>query len=593
MKRVRQFAWLVGLFLFTGCGPLSQEQIQQEVSLLTARVDKLGREEGPFLPTQEERATAPRLLDAPNLPASPVVQTVAFNQDVKLPPAFTPPKKLIVPPELPGANEESFRLPENKEKRQEYIRGLFPPLPPLPAVRPPAPGPEGRPLTLPDLQRLALTFNPAVKNARAAVSAAEGAVQQADAYPNPTLNIQQDTVGTGPAGYQGLGVSQLIKTWGKLKLQRAAALMDLLNARVALRRAETDAIYQLRGYYFAVLVALESNRINEAMYRFADSIYRYQVEILEKSGFSTVYQPMQLRPLATQARLNVIQARNQYLASWRQLAAALGLPDMPPSELASRIDQPLPNFDFDKVREYMLENHTDVVTAINSIQKAHYVLELAKVVPVPDVTVTGLVQKDYTTTPEGQIVYSAQFSVPIPIWDQNRGNIKQAEGQLRQAAAQLPQSRNALLTTLADAFNRFETNRESVAITLDQVKDQVRVYRGLRARYESDPNNVSFGGDLVTAQQTLATYINAYAAALGLQWQAAVDVANLLQNDDLYQAGQPLQMTPVPELELPPTPRIVPPQQLPEAAAPAPKSHGLPPIKINPAFVEARPSGTP
>ena len=38
-------------------------------------------------------------------------------------------------------------------------------------------------------------------------------------------------------------------------------------------------------------------------------------------------------------------------------------------------------------------------------------------------------------------------------------------------------------------------------------------------------------GDLVTAQQTLAGYITAYVTALGSQWQAVVDIANLLQTD--------------------------------------------------------------
>ena len=46
------------------------------------------------------------------------------------------------------------------------------------------------------------------------------------------------------------------------------------------------------------------------------------------------YEPMQVRVLALQARTLTIQGHNRYLAAWKQLAAAVGLPGLPPSELA-------------------------------------------------------------------------------------------------------------------------------------------------------------------------------------------------------------------------------------------------------------------
>ena len=95
-------------------------------------------------------------------------------------------------------------------------------------------------MTLADLQRLAATYSPAIKSAIAAVEAAKGAAKQAGAYPNPNFFFEQDTVGTGPGGYEGLGFNQVVKSGNKLKLQQAAAMMDLLNARLALRRAQID-----------------------------------------------------------------------------------------------------------------------------------------------------------------------------------------------------------------------------------------------------------------------------------------------------------------------------------------------------------------
>src|SRR5262249_38584430 len=154
-------------------------------------------------------------------------------------------------------------------------------------------------------------------------------------------------------------------------------------------------------------------------------IYRVQVELVEGT-IAAPYEPMQLRPLAIQARFNLIQSQDQFLASWKQLAATLGLRDMPPTELAGRVDMPLPLYDYNDVLARVLANHTDVLTAMNTIQKTKFQLEFARVTPIPDAIVNVLVQKDYTAAPN-LLVHSLQFALPTPIFDQNLGNIKAAK----------------------------------------------------------------------------------------------------------------------------------------------------------------------
>jgi cobalt-zinc-cadmium efflux system outer membrane protein len=430
-------------------------------------------------------------------------------------------------------------------------------------------------MTLADLQRLAARYSPAIKNAEGAVEAAAGAVTQAGAYPNPLFFFEQDTVGTGNSGYNGFGLHQTVKTANKLKLQQAAAMMDLLNARLALKRAYSDLAYQVRTNYFAVLVALQGVKTNEALYEFTNNIYRVQVDLVAGAQ-AAPYEPLQLRPLALQARFNLVQAQNQYLSSWRQLTATLGVRNMPPTELAGRVDMPVPVFEYNQVLAWVLTHHTDVITAHNSIEKAKFNLELAKVTPLPDVDVNLLVQKD-STSPPNLMVHSLQVTVPVPIFDQHAGGIKQAKGALVQALAAPEQTRNTLTATLADAYNRYVTQRENVEITMQQVRDQLRAYRNLYERHRAgDPNSPGFG-DVVTAQQTLAGYIAGYVAALGLQWTAVADVANLLQTDDLFQIGPKKEMSPVPDLKQLMRPDDLPPP-LPTPPAEAPeKPTSLPP----------------
>jgi cobalt-zinc-cadmium efflux system outer membrane protein len=472
-------------------------------------------------------------------------------------------ERLKIPAELPGASAPAIpvlprvNLKDNRP-REEAIRRLYPPLPQIGLDLQPAPGPNGSPLTPSDLQALALTNSPLIRQAAALERAAEGAAIQSGAYPNPNFGYQADTVGTGAtAGFQGFFIEQLIKTAGKLKLAEAAATMDLLNARLSLRKAQADLATQVRSGYFAVLVAQENVRASRALVTLADQVYGIQIDQL-KVGEAASYEPMQLSVLAMQARGALAVARNRYISAWIQLAATLGLPALPPTELAGRVDMQLPVFQFKPVLARVLSSHTDTLTAQNSILKARFNLHLAQVTPIPDVMLHLAVQKDYSMPPF-ETTYSIQLGVPVPLWDQNKGNIRQAQSNLLNAIDEPHRVRDDLTTRLTDAFERYSNNLILVQYYRERIlPDQVRAYLSVLQRHQLEPDKVSFG-DIVTAQQTLATAITTYVTTLGALWQAVTDVGGLLQTNDLFQMGPealPRQcVAPVPELDqLPPLP---------------------------------------
>jgi hypothetical protein len=125
----------------------------------------------------------------------------------------------------------------------------------------------------------------------------------------------------------------------------------------------------------------------------------------------------------------------------------------------------------------------------------------------------------------------------LPMWNQNQGGIREAEWKLAQAAADPVRARNDLITMLADAYNRYVTSRQQVEITQEQIRDLLRSYKNAWERHQVEPLVVSFS-DLWPVQITLESYVGMYIGALGSLWQAAVDVANLLQTEDFFQSGQ-------------------------------------------------------
>ena len=90
-----------------------------------------------------------------------------------------------------------------------------------------------------------------------------------------------------------------------------------------------------------------------------------------------------------------------------------------------------------------------------------------------------MVQKDYTTPPF-YTTANVEIGVPIPMWDRNQGAIKQAGADLSHAIDDIPRPRLDLLNKLADAMERYRTNRAQVDVYLKQIlPDRVRAYRGL------------------------------------------------------------------------------------------------------------------
>jgi cobalt-zinc-cadmium efflux system outer membrane protein len=443
----------------------------------------------------------------------------------------------------------------------------------------PVPGPDGRPLTLSDLQRLARLHSPLLYQAKAAVEVARGNAIQAGAYPNPTIRHEQDTVNTaGTPTYWGGGIEQLIKTGNKLPLMRAAATMDYMNAELALRRAETDLATNVRKGYFSVLVAQENMRINEAIVQFTEEVYRIQLRRL-KSGLSAAQEPAQMLAVREQSRVNLEMVREHYRSSWRQLAATLGLRDMPATELAGTIHLPTPVFDYDRIQAHVLQYHTDVLTAENTLLKSRYNLRLAQVTPIPDVDVATLLQKDHTAPPFN-VTYSIQVSLPIPLWDRNQGGIIAAQAGVLQAARESDRARNALVTNLAIAFENYEGNRVGLLAYREKVIPfQIAAFTRLVRRYLAqagapDPNPETptpFFLDLFSAQKDLIASLNTYSSTLDTFWQSVISVVDLLQTDDLFGEGGGIgwaPCVPTPQTETPPQPR--------GDATPAPKPDRLP-----------------
>lgn len=454
-----------------------------------------------------------------------------------------------IPKELPGSNAPQLHVPpadpqESDDARASKIEKLYRP---LTAVESSEANNYQTEWTIAALQAYAFDHSPSIQQAEAQMEAARGTMIQAGLHPNPQIGYEADTVRTlATKGYQGVQVTAPIVTGGKLGLQQSAAAMAYENACLAVRKTRADVATQVRDAYFDFLVSQERLRLQRALARFTDNIYQAQIEQV-KGGQAAAYEPLQLRVFGSQARNAVAAAENGMRAAWRRLSASLGDPNLEPLHVVGDVQREVPELNFDMAKNYLLESHSDLMSARNSITQSRYLAQLEYIKPRrPDLQVYTAVQHDYTGAPFNT-TYNLQVNVPLAIFDRNQGNILQTQSLMVASDRALADGQNNLTRQLAEAFSRYQTSRRLAASYRDEIlPDQVRVYRGVYARYQQDRQAVNFG-DIVVAQQTLGAAVSTYTDALGEQWQAYVDLAGLLQLEELGQLEQLAAVPPAPD----------------------------------------------
>jgi cobalt-zinc-cadmium efflux system outer membrane protein len=455
--------------------------------------------------------------------------------------------ELTIPKAVPGSEAPLVTLPADRAERPAAIARLFPSLPPLPEEPVAQPGPDGRPYTLADFQRLAAENNPGLRQAASDVEAARGLMIQAGLYPNPTIGYETSPNANNTASTTiGAYVDQLVKTGGKLTLAVAGARMGMIVAELALKQTRYALATTIRSDFYTLLVAKETVRVNKGLSHFTDEIFRLQADLLG-GGFAASYEPTALRSQAFVVRLAYRQSIANYVYAWKQLVADMGLRQLPLSTVQGQVDRLIPYYDYDEVLAYALRNHTNILTARANLDGARYNLKLAQVTPVPDVDVRADLWKEHQVQPL-QNYFSFQVGIPFPIWNRNQGGILAASAAMVRAAEGPHAAEVGLTTSLATAYATYKNNLFAMEYYRRNIlPDQVRYYRGVFERRRIDP--AAAFGDLVQAQQVLVADVTAYLGILGSLWTSVVGVADFLQTDDLYQLGKPLALPELPDLE--------------------------------------------
>ncbi len=323
----------------------------------------------------------------------------------------------------------------------------------------PAVIPDTSSWTLQALQDLALQNNPTLRQASANVDMSRGLQQQVGLYPNPQLGyLRTDGDIAGKSRSVGAFIGQEIVTKGKLRKAREAEAWEVesgnWNYEAQTIRVRNDVTLRFLEVLAAQQALSLADRLERVAFRALDTTQKsFELKEVPKGDF------LQARIEHRSAQLAKKEAAARVSASWKQLVAVTGCPDLPYQPLAGELVTDIPELDFET--EWInLRDRSPLVGAAKARSRhfqGTYTLERANA--TPNVNLQVVAERDqigkYSTV-------STLISMPIPVINRNQGNISRAAAQTHEAAAEIERTELALRDQLSEAFRRFETAKSQV-----------------------------------------------------------------------------------------------------------------------------------
>ena len=383
-------------------------------------------------------------------------------------------------------------------------------------------------LELPTLLALTVERNPRLAQVGWAVDAARGRAVQAGLYPNPTLDVRGDEIGdrTGPGGiWTAPYFTQEVVTTDKLGLSRAAALREVDQAALTVVSERYRIFTAVRQNYWELVTLQRRTEILRELIGLADQSVENADKLLAAKEGSRL-DVVQLEVSRERFRAELEATNRELPAAFRRLAASVGVGDLPAAPVVGDLEIPLPDYDLDRVRAYVLGIHPEVRSAQVGVERARLVLRRAEVEPVPNVTVgTGYTRQNQNVSSD----WAVSLGMPIPVWNRNQGNVRAARAQVAEAANEVARVQNELIGRVATAYALYASARKRAdkyrAEILPRAEESYRLslkaYQGGQFEYLR----------VLEAQRAVAETRLEYLRSLGEMWRAASDIAGLMLED--------------------------------------------------------------
>lgn len=400
------------------------------------------------------------------------------------------------------------------------------------------------PMTLEDLERLALEGNPTLAQAEAAIRAAEGRRVQAGLMPNPVIGYQAEELAFRAIGEKSehLGfIEQTIPLGGKLGKSRRIFEQEKAQSEQEAAAQRQRILNGVRILYYRALGAQQLVEVRTQLASLAREAVKITGELFNV-GQADRPDAAQIRIEAQRAELDLVMAENDRDQVWQELAAVVGNPFLKPAPLAGELEKGLPALDQAGMLEQLLANSPEIKRAQAAVERAKAAVTRAKAENAPDLFLRGafgynreLLERELPTVRRTGPEASMEIGLRIPLWNRNQGGIATAGAELEMAEREVRRVELMLRARFASSFRTYlnalrvatRYEQQIVPEAQDAYNTYLRNFRGMAAAYPQ----------VLIAQRTLFQVRAEYVEALVNTWQNAVLLRGYLLNGALDAPG--------------------------------------------------------
>lgn len=317
---------------------------------------------------------------------------------------------------------------------------------------------DGGALSLEQAVARVLQFNPDLTVVRREVEAADGARLQASLRPNPTVSYDMED-SRQRFRSSTVMLTQPIELGGKrsARIELADRRRDLAESDVRLKRADVRGI--AIQFFFDALSAQEQRELVQGSLLLAGKAVDAAAKRVQAGRVSPV-EETRARVAETTTRSDLARAEAELAAARSRLAALWGGKAADFQVLAGDLAK-LPEAPPEAVLSDRLERSPELARAQSEIGVRKAAVGLARAQAYPEFGVT-LGSRAIVET--GQHAPSVGFSVSIPIFDRNQGNIQEAQVRAIQARESLVASQIRLQTDVDQAVQRLNGARRQAEL---------------------------------------------------------------------------------------------------------------------------------
>ncbi len=360
---------------------------------------------------------------------------------------------------------------------------------------------EAAELKLGNALALALRRNPELAAFEKERFAVEGALLQSGAIPNPVLDITGDNLGNERKAEAGdrsttIQIGQLIELGGKraARIRAAEASHDLAIWDYEAKRIEILSLVAQR--FVDVLAAQQRQTLAQEAVALARQVSEAVARRVQAGKVSPV-EETKARLTQAGAEVELEQARREGLAVRNALGALWANPSPSFEKAVGDLEKTTSLPAYEQLAQRVRDN-PELARWSSEIERRRAGVDAEKAKAVPDLTVTAGVTRFSQFDDRAYIV---GISVPLPLFNRNRGGILEASRRLDKAGDELRAAENRVLTDLTRTYQRLAAIDKEIE-TLRTI-----LLPGAQSAFEAASRGYQLGKfgflDVLDAQRTL------------------------------------------------------------------------------------------